>query len=348
MKSCETGDGALIQVPERVRLYRFVRVIGVGANAVVVEMEHFKTKIHYAVKIVSRARMNETGTFEMFERELRIHSMMNHPNIIRIHEVIYQPDQIYVVMDLCEGGDLLSYIVDTNSPYPLGCRRILKEIVEGLIYIHEHKVLHCDIKPENILLTKDYTVKIADFGSSFDLVSKTKNRKMMSGTLLYIAPEVLKDLAKVTTKADMWSLGILAVVLFARILPYPECDTETLKRIILEGKVNIPENVPPDVNIIIKACTKTNPDERISAKQLLAYPFFHEIGVRFNVPKKYLSCDSTPSRCYHRNKRMIKSTSMRSICDPNKETSVRPPIKSLLSFPAITYDQETECVLVHM
>lgn len=137
-----------------------------------------------------------------------MYASLDHQNIVKLHEFFpYENGScLAIVLEYCPDGDLSKLIGKIDSDE---CRRILKHIAEGLVYLHNQRVIHRDIKPENILMMGGVP-KIADFGSSKIMMSS--GAKTYAGTQFYLAPEVFKE-EKYDGKADVWSLGIVSLEL---------------------------------------------------------------------------------------------------------------------------------------
>jgi carbon catabolite-derepressing protein kinase len=269
-----TFGGAQLDIPVKVGHYQYVRTLGSGAWSVVVEVVHIGTERHLACKVVSRVHLTENHEFSLFEQELRLQEWLRHPSIVQIHEVIFTPDLVYVFLDLCAGGDFLTFIVDHPDIPPGQTRGMLIEILEGLQYIHSRGIIHRDIKAENILLTDDGHAKIGDFGLSE--VESAPNPPKSSGTIFYAAPEVFLRPHSVTTKADIWSFGILLFVLVSRKLPLHDGDDGELMKQIVTRSFTGMHMLSRDHKVLFDACTQLDPSARPSAEQLLDFPWLRQ------------------------------------------------------------------------
>jgi serine/threonine protein kinase len=269
-----TFSGTQLDIPLTIGHYKYVRTLGCGAWSSVVEVVDNATNDHFACKVVSRTNLTESGEFPLFEQELRVHQYLNHPNILRIHDVIFKPDLVFVLLDLCSGGDLLTFIEDRSNRTRTKLKPVASQLMQALAYIHSRGITHRDLKPENIILSEDGDVKLADFGLS-DVESLPKVPKA-SGTLLYAAPEVFLHPESVTTKADIWSFGILLFVMFSGRLPWEDCENEQMIKQIVNREFKQVSLVTPDVLEVFEACTQFEPDARPTAQQLLDSPWFQQ------------------------------------------------------------------------
>ena len=320
------GNGLELDIPRTFGRYSYFKTLGCGASSAVVEAIHTTTGFHYAVKIVSRTHLNETGEFQSFEQELRIHKTLNHPNVVKIHDVIYQPLLIFVVLDLCGGGDLLSYVINHPQSHPAVHKRILFQVLSALAYIHGRGIAHRDIKPDNILLTDDLQVKLADFGCCED--SRLGRDPRGCGTMYYAAPEGITKPQKAGAKSDIWSFGILLFTLFAGHLPWIDGDDQFVSNQIVTRQFTTSFMLPHDVIAVFDRCTQMDPENRPTAAELLRSPWF--------------ASEATRVRCFktiQRPRRISASTSVQregTVFETSSMFTVRPKMRGFQSFPAIS------------
>jgi serine/threonine protein kinase len=221
--------------------------------------------------VVSRDDLTQSGAFKAFEQELRVHELLSHPNIVRIHEIIFRKDLIYVFMDLCTKGDLLNFVIDHTGPIMQVFRPIIFQILQAVQYLHARGIAHRDLKPDNVLLTSNLVAKLADFGCCE--VQSLAREGRASGTLYYAAPEVFLAPETAGTKADIWSFGIMLFTIFSGHLPFMAGDNQFLFDQITQRKFASMDLIPPDVLAVFDQCTALDPSERPTADELLAMPW---------------------------------------------------------------------------
>ncbi|OHT16140.1 CAMK family protein kinase [Tritrichomonas foetus] len=258
--------GFNVTTPINVGNYHIESRISSGSFSVVFLVHHVSTHEKFAMKVVNRARMIEASTIYQLEQELRIMETSSHPNIVKLQEIIYSPENVYIIMELCK-CDLLSEIADNGILDKYEINRLFSQILNGLSYLHNKGIAHHDLKPENILLDKDRNIKLTDFGSAF---TKTPPKTAFGGTLYYMAPEVFKESDYDYKKADIWTLGIILYVLTTSSFPWPtlESDIETLKR-ILNVDFHIPFYIDQEFALIIERCLQLDPEKRPTLNQLM-------------------------------------------------------------------------------
>jgi serine/threonine protein kinase len=267
-----TFAGAHLEIPSTIGNWKYVRKLGCGAWSAVIEVVNADTGEHLACKVVSRADLTASGDFRLFEQELRVQQFLHHPNIVGIRDVVYKPDLVFVFLDLCTGGDLLTYLMKQSKLPPSEIREIGCHILEALTYIHARGITHRDIKPDNIFLTDTGTAKVGDFGLSE--VESRRSTAKQSGTLIYAAPEIFTQSDSVTTKVDIWAFGIMLYTHSTGRIPWTDEDNEHLMDQIVQRAFQSTFLLPREILGVFEKCTQLDPAARPSAAQLLALPFF--------------------------------------------------------------------------
>ena len=260
--------------------YEIVDEIGAGGFSRVLKVKNKNTGVLYACKEMQKKKLTD---IEGFTREINIMIKLDHPNIIKIYEVYETETYVYIVMELCTGGELFDRIIENTDKGKQFSEKqaanIFQQMMSAINYCHKNGIVHRDLKPENLLyLTKDENspIKVIDFGMS----KKFDNKNFMNekvGTAYYISPEVLKG--KYDEKCDIWSAG---VILYIIICGYPCFNGDTDEEIfeaIIKGKIVFPspewDNVSEDAkNLIKKMCT--SPDKRLTAEQVLKEKWVHQ------------------------------------------------------------------------
>ncbi|SCO67327.1 calcium-dependent protein kinase 6, putative [Plasmodium vivax] len=194
----------------------FKKILGCGAFGEVHLVEDNICKLYKVVKILKKKKLKNIKINE----EINVLIYLDHPNIIKIFDVYENVDCTYIVMELCEGGELMEKVVKSaifNEDY---IKNIMFQILCAIAYMHSNNIAHKDLKPENILFKSkgDDTLKIIDFGLA-ELINHTEGvSKTAAGTVLYMAPEVFKK--NFTIKCDIWSAGVIMFFLFSKNLPF--------------------------------------------------------------------------------------------------------------------------------
>ncbi|RUS73025.1 hypothetical protein EGW08_019211 [Elysia chlorotica] len=256
--------------------------IGEGAFGAVYKARKKEDKTYAALKQVE---IKNEEDLEDFSVEINILAECPHQNVVGLHEAFFYDNKLWMFIEICEGGALDSIMVDLEKPLtePI-IRYVCHEMCVALAYLHDHKVIHRDIKAGNVLLTLDGDVKLADFGVSAQNTKTLQKRDTFIGTPFWMAPEVImcesfKD-TPYDYKADIWSLGI-TLIEFAQIEP-PNNDMHPMRVLIKIQKADPPTFDRPsrwskNFNDFVKKCLVKNPEQRATAHELLEHPFIKDV-----------------------------------------------------------------------
>jgi len=260
--------------------YEFVRFIGSGSFAGVWECRYLATGESFAAKIISVSDVIKNEYYPHFKNELLIHSRIRHPNISQLKDVLIDRDNIYIVLELCDGGDLNEIVQSENGLNEESAKHYFYQIMGAISHIHRLGVAHRDIKLDNILITSDDDAKLTDFG----LCKEQKGDNPMlttCGTLVYASPEIIRQEPYNGMKTDIWSAGVVLYAMIANHFPWsvdpdlpPELlMAETAKQIV-SGEIELPEGISFHLQNLIGNLLNVDPEERPSAEDVLMHPWF--------------------------------------------------------------------------
>ncbi|XP_019713773.1 serine/threonine-protein kinase MARK2-like [Hippocampus comes] len=204
--------------------YRLLKTIGKGNFAKVKLARHVLTGKEVAVKIIDKTQLNSSSLQKLF-REVRIMKMLNHPNIVKLFEVIETEKTLYLVMEYASGGEVFDYLVAHGRMKEKEARAKFRQIVSAVQYCHQKCIVHRDLKAENLLLDADMNIKIADFGFSNEFTLGNK-LDTFCGSPPYAAPELFQGKKYDGPEVDVWSLGVILYTLVSGSLPF---DGQNLK-----------------------------------------------------------------------------------------------------------------------
>ncbi|XP_015432405.1 PREDICTED: serine/threonine-protein kinase GIN4-like [Dufourea novaeangliae] len=234
------------------------------------------TGILYAAKYSSRNRFNADCSAEL-RHEIALLSLCSQsPRVVRLHDVYETPKEIILVMEYAPGGDLQTLIDGDLVPLEGDVVHFVRQLVEGLAYLHERNIAHLDIKPQNLVMMGSFPeceVKLCDFEISRVILEGTEVREIL-GTPDYVAPEIL-HYEPITLAADMWSLGVTTYVLLTGFSPFGgETDQETFQNISL-AEVDYPDELFGDISAqakdFVAKLLVLDPCARMTAKQCLRH-----------------------------------------------------------------------------
>lgn len=253
--------------------------LGEGSFGSVYLGVHKVTKATRAIKYINKERTDKNA----MEAEMGVMKTLDHPNLIKMYEIYEDPRTLYLVMEVCSGGELFDAIVQAGKFTEKQAARLMSQILGGTFYMHKQCVVHRDLKPENFLLYKkgpidSASLKIIDFGLARAFTPGIE-MKTMAGTPMYIAPQVLIGQGY-DHQCDIWSCGVIAYVFLSGRPPFLGRTENQTCKIVRVGKYQFPAahwtNVSEDAKDLIRACLKFAPSSRCSAQEALKHPWILE------------------------------------------------------------------------
>lgn len=256
--------------------YRIQKIIGIGGMAVVFEAEDFVMKRTVALKLLKDEINNDVQSVRRFINESRAVAMLNHPNIVAIYDVTVKDDLKYIVMENIRGITLKSYM---NRKGVLNVKEALsftEQILMALEHAHSKGIIHRDIKPQNIMLLRNGTIKVADFGiAKLPDVNETQEEqnKKAIGTVYYISPEQASG-KPIDARSDLYSLGVMLYEMVTGRLPFRSEQLLNVAKMQVNEKPVPPSKrntaVPKGVEQLILCAMEKDPAKRFqSAKEML-------------------------------------------------------------------------------
>ncbi|XP_038865543.1 MAP/microtubule affinity-regulating kinase 3-like isoform X10 [Salvelinus namaycush] len=240
--------------------YRLLKTIGKGNFAKVKLARHILTGREVAIKIIDKTQLNPNSLQKLF-REVRIMKLLNHPNIVKLFEVIETERTLYLVMEYASGGEVFDYLVAHGRMKEKEARAKFRQIVSAVQYCHQKHIVHRDLKAENLLLDADMNIKIADFGFSNEFTLGNK-LDTFCGSPPYAAPELFQGKKYDGPEVDVWSLGVILYTLVSGSLPFDGQNLKELRERVLRGKYRIPFYMSTDCENLLKRFLVLNPAKR--------------------------------------------------------------------------------------
>ncbi|CAH1791800.1 unnamed protein product [Owenia fusiformis] len=247
--------------------YRLIKTIGKGNFAKVKLAKHVPTGREVAIKIIDKTQLNPSSLQKLF-REVKIMKMLDHPNIVKLFEVIETEKTLYLVMEYASGGEVFDYLVAHGRMKEKEARSKFRQIVSSVQYCHQKHIVHRDLKAENLLLDGDMNIKIADFGFSNEFTPGSK-LDTFCGSPPYAAPELFQGKKYDGPEVDVWSLGVILYTLVSGSLPFDGQNLKELRERVLRGKYRIPFYMSTDCENLLKKFLVLNPAKRSALENIM-------------------------------------------------------------------------------
>jgi len=271
--------------------YELCDYIGKGGFGRVYKVRHKLSNQFRAMKIIQcKSSSEHHSSSSAINKEINILKNLDHPNIIKVYEFYQSEKYVYIINELCTGGELFDKIVDVKHFSESVACNIMRQILSVVAYCHENGVIHRDLKPENILIESSeeknkefFHIKVIDFGTC-EILKKKKLTEQI-GTSFYIAPEVLKN--GYNEKCDLWSCGVILYILLCGSPPFYGKNEKEIFRKIIDGNFTFRHKIWNKIsneakNLVLKLL-QVNPDKRLSAKEALEDVWFQKnINVNAN------------------------------------------------------------------
>lgn len=210
--------------------------------------------------------------------EFQILKNIDHPHIIRIYEVYNDTKNLYLITEYCEGGDIFSMIQKADNFNEKIASRIMKQVINAILYCHLNGIVHRDIKADNILFLNNNInspIKLIDFGISVKFEKDTK-LKEKTGTVLYIAPEVIDG--NYDEKCDIWASGVLMYMMLSGLPPFYGSNRKEVMAKIKKGKFSFKSKIwsliTQEAKDLIELMLTYDPEKRPSCREVLNHPWF--------------------------------------------------------------------------
>ena len=285
--------------------------LGSGGFGTVYKCRHRQSQQTRAVKVVPKKKIKNMDTFL---QEIEILKRLDHPNVLKVYEYFIDDKNVYIVTEICRGGELFDKIVEVEFFPEKDAAILMRQVLRSINYIHSQGIVHRDIKPENFLFDSkelDSDLKIIDFGLSKILqvdkpaqANSNSNRrqkmealgkmKTKAGTPNYVSPEVLNGSYKID--CDMWSVGCLMYILICGYPPFEGDDDYELCQNILKGRVEFDgeewDNISKECKNMISGLI-CKPEKRLTAEEALQHKWFKKtIGKVEKTCTHKIKCDN--------------------------------------------------------
>ncbi|XP_059365317.1 death-associated protein kinase 2-like [Carassius carassius] len=275
-------------------LYEIGSVLGSGHFGQVCEVRERATGVLWAGKFLklkkgagSRLGLERKSV----EKEVEVLQSLQHQNILALKDVFESRSEVVLIVELIKGGELFDFIAEKENLTETEAIEFMKQILEGVRYMHQKNVAHFDLKPENIMLSDKHAphpdIKIIDFGMAYRF-TPGEEYKSLGGTPQYIAPEII-NFEPLGTAADMWSIGVITYIFLSGLSPFQgETDEETLRNIVGMKYEFEPHHFSQTSNMakdFIQKLLVKDQSERMTAEECLIHPWIKPLN-RTQIAKR--------------------------------------------------------------
>jgi len=298
LRACRTGgtgvgEGAGMPVGLS-ELYKLGKAIGEGAFGFVRVAQQRLSRELIAVKTFEKVRLRDTSSRRRLENEIRVLQRIRHPFIVRLYEVFESPKRIHLCMEHVSHGTLHRHLTLHKRLPETEVRRLVRQLVGALAYLHARSIAHRDIKLENVLLDECWNVRLIDFG--FAILSRGKLR-VPCGSPAYTAPEILLAHEYDGQLADVWSLGVLIYVMLAGRFPFQGATRAELSRNVLRGSFASPSGLSREPESLLRRVLVLDPHQRYTIDNVRAHPWMHRRPAEGEIMTEHLSSTKIDGAC---------------------------------------------------
>lgn len=277
-----TGSSKRRKAQNKIGPWKLGRTLGRGSTGRVRLAKNVNTGKLAAVKIVPKLnfkklenpkyKTNDASKLPYgIEREIIIMKLISHPNIMGLYDVWENKNDLYLILEYIEGGELFDYLIKRGKLQEFEAINYFKQIIQGIGYLHQFNICHRDLKPENLLLDFNKNIKIADFG----MAALEVDRRLLEtscGSPHYASPEIVAGRNYHGAPSDIWSCGIILFALLTGHLPF---DDENIRRLLLKvqkGKFIMPSDLSWEAKDLISRMLQVSPNDRIPIEDILRHP----------------------------------------------------------------------------
>uniref|UniRef100_A0A8C7GAF3 BR serine/threonine kinase 2 n=1 Tax=Oncorhynchus kisutch TaxID=8019 RepID=A0A8C7GAF3_ONCKI len=233
---------------------------------------HCVTCQKVAIKIVNREKLSESVLMKV-EREIAILKLIEHPHVLKLHDVYENKKYLYLVLEHVSGGELFDYLVKKGRLTPKEARKFFRQIISALDFCHSHSICHRDLKPENLLLDEKNNIRVADFGMASLQVGDSL-LETSCGSPHYACPEVIRGEKYDGRKADVWSCGVILFALLVGALPFDDDNLRNLLEKVKLGVFHMPHFIPPDCQNLLRGMIEVDATKRLTLEQIQKHNWY--------------------------------------------------------------------------
>lgn len=225
------------------------------------EITSLETKKVYAAKIIQKSTLTKSRSKQKLVSEIKIHKNLSHQNVVKFEHVFEDKENVYILLELCNNQTTNELIRRRKRLTELEIKCYLMQILNGIAYLHQNKVIHRDLKLGNLFLNDHMEVKLGDYGLATKLEFDGERKRTICGTPNYIAPEILEGKTGHSYEVDFWSVGVIVYTMLVGKPPFETTDVKTTYRRIRSCQYSWPDNIviSPAARSLVTKILQTNP-----------------------------------------------------------------------------------------
>jgi len=254
--------------------FKILKTLGEGAFGKVKSAEEIKTGQKVSIKILNKNKIQGKENFNQIVREIKILKELNHPNLIKLYQIIEDNNNYYIVTEYASGGELFNLIVKNKHLTENDASIFFTQLIFALEFLKIKNISHRDIKPENILIRNNKELLLIDFGLSCQF-NEGELINTPCGSPCYAAPEMLLGNNYNGLASDIWSCGIVLFTMVCGYLPYEEETNEKLYKKIYSTKLEIPDRISSQCKDLLNKLLEVNPRKRPSLEEIKNHKFLN-------------------------------------------------------------------------
>ncbi|KAK3549588.1 hypothetical protein QTP86_005253 [Hemibagrus guttatus] len=262
--------------------YVLDRTLGKGSYGKVKSAYSRELRRKVAVKIIDRTKAPADFLQKFLPREMDILFSLNHPHIVKTLKNFEIGAKLFIVMELGERGDLLEFIKTKGKLSEDLSKKMFRQVALAIKFIHDQDIVHRDLKCENLLLDKDFNVKLTDFGFSKRLEYVDGHMVLSDtfcGSTAYASPELLQNIPYNPKMNDVWSMGVVLFIMLTGTMPFNDSNVRKMLAIQKKHVINFPKSVKDkykDTHSLISCMLDPDPGRRIDINRILEHPWLRE------------------------------------------------------------------------
>jgi polo-like kinase 1 len=245
--------------------------------------------------VVSKAGLTKSKARQKLTSEIKIHRSLQHEHVVRFDRYFEDKDNVYMLLDICHNQSLSDLLKRRKRLHEVEARFYIKQLVQGISYVHDNHVIHRDLKLGNLFLTERMHLKIGDFGLAAVVNYDGDKKNTVCGTPNYLAPEVImkqNDRVEYSYEVDYWAIGVILYVLLCGRPPFESQEVAQTYKKITVGKITFPDDLAlhPFAKSFILDCLTVDPVHRLNLTGMLRHNFLAAAALPTQLPVSSLIC----------------------------------------------------------